>query len=362
MAGNHRSQTDSVALISALERAAFRFDFFQLLRRFESLNPHRPRLGNSIKAADDPLRLGQEPATIFAPATIAGVEAGTDGRPLRLLVHFLGLLGPNGPLPLHLTEYARDRLRNDDDPTFARFLDVFNHRMLSLFYRAWAQTQPAVSLDRPQEDRFGDYVGSLFGLGMPAYCNRDTMPDLTKRYYVGHLSCQTRHADGLRSMLEGFLKLPVRIRELVGHWLSLPPDQHWRLGESPETGALGVTTIVGARVWDRQSKFRVRIGPLGIRDYERLLPGNASLARVVAVVRNYTGDQLIWDLNPVLKQEEIPPIRLGKSGRLGWTTWLTSRPPARDGDELLLDAMAWQGDDGGAPSAGPDPVAATESD
>ncbi len=340
MAGSHRSQTDPVAL--ALGREPFGFDFFQALRRLENLNPQRPRLGDATKAADDPVRLGQEPTTVFAPATIGGFETGAGGQPARLWVHFLGLLGPNGPLPLHLTEYARDRLRNADDPTFARFLDVFNHRMLSLFYRSWSQAQPTVSLDRPETDRFGEYIGSLFGVGMPAYHQRDAMPDLAKRHYAGHLSCQTRHADGLQSILTGFLGLPVSIEELIGHWLPLPADQHWRLGESPATGTLGENTIIGARIWDRQSKFRVRIGPLGRQDYERLLPGGASLGRVVAVVRNYTGDQLSWDLNPVLKRTEVPPLRLGATGRLGWTTWLTSRPLARDGDELLLNALTWR--------------------
>jgi type VI secretion system protein ImpH len=308
----------------------------------ETENPRKPRLGSSTRAADDPVRLGQEPATAFAPATISRFTAGRDGEPSRMLVHFLGLLGPNGPLPLHLTDYARDRLRNARDPTFARFLDVFNHRMLCLFYRSWTQAQPTVSLDRPEDDRFGVYIGSLFGIGMPTYRERDAMPDLAKLHYAGHLSCQTRHPDGLRSILTGFLELPVRIQELVGHWLPLPQDSQWRLGESPTTGTLGESTIVGPRVWDRQSKFRIRIGPLCLKDYERMLPSGDSLARVLAVVRNYTGDQLSWDLNLVLKQAEVPPIRLGATVRLGWTTWLTSRPLARDGDDLLLDAMAWQ--------------------
>jgi type VI secretion system protein ImpH len=342
MASDHRPKADLVALISALEREPYRFDFFQALRWLENLNAEKPRLGSSMRAVDEPVRLGQEPATIFPPATIAGFKPGQTGRPPRMSVHFLGLLGPNGPLPLHLTEYARDRLRNAGDPTFARFLDVFNHRMLCLFYRAWAQVRPTVSLDRPEEDRFGAYVESLFGIGMPAYRERDAMPDLAKRHYAGHLSCQTRHTDGLRSILGGFLGLPVSIEELVGHWLPLPGDCHWRLGESPATGSLGISTIVGSRVWDRQAKFRIRIGPVDLTDYERLLPGGMSLERVVAVVRNYVGDQLAWDLNLVLKQAEVPPIRLGTSGRLGWTTWLTSRPLARDGDDLLLNAMAWQ--------------------
>jgi type VI secretion system protein ImpH len=259
-------------------------------------------------------------------------------------VHVLGLLGPNGPLPLHLTEYARDRQRNHDDPTFARFLDVFHHRMLSLFFRGWAQAQPTVGFDRPEEDRFGVYLGSLAGVGMPSYRQRDAMPDLAKQHYTGHLSCQTRHADGLGSILGDFLKLPVKLEEFVGHWLILPRDCHWRLGESATTGTLGVSTTVGARVWDRQYKFRVRIGPLSLRDYERMLPGGLSLKRVVAIVRNYVGDQLEWDLHLILRQAEVPTIRLGAAGQLGWTTWIASQPLARDGDDLLLNAMAWQSD------------------
>lgn len=342
MARDHRPPPDLVALAAALEREPYRFDFYRALRRVEAMHPARPRLGKATKASDDPVRLGQQPATTFAPATLAEFQAGREGRPPRLLVHFLGLLGPNGPLPLHLTEYVRDRLRNHNDPTFARFLDVFHHRMLELFYRGWAQTRPTVSLDRPDEDRFGTYVGSLFGIGMPAFRGRDAMPDLAKLHYAGHLSCQTRHADGLQSILGDFLKLPVRVQEFIGHWLPLPRDCRWRLGRARATGTLGESTVVGARVWDRKSKFRVCIGPVGLRDYERLLPGGVSLARVVAVVRNYVGDQLAWDLNLSLKQAEVPAIRLGAAGRLGWTTWLTSRPLARDGDDLLLNAMAWQ--------------------
>jgi type VI secretion system protein ImpH len=347
MASDHRPPSDLVAFVSALEREPYGFDFFQALRRIEALHPHMPRVGDAIKAADDPVRLGQEPATTFAPASLSGFEGARDGGPPRMLVRFLGLLGPNGPLPLHLTEYARDRLRNDADPTFARFLDLFNHRVLSLFYRAWAQAQPTVNFDRPREDRFSTYVGSLFGIGMPSYRERDAMPDLAKLHYAGHLACQARHADGLRSILADFLKLPVIIEELVGHWLRLPESCYWRLGQSPATGTLGVSTTAGSRVWDRQNKFRVRIGPLSLRDYERLLPGGDSLARVVAMVRNYVGDQLTWDLNLSLRRAEVPPLRLGGSARLGWSTWVSSRPLARDGDDLLLNAMAWQ-DDGRA--------------
>jgi type VI secretion system protein ImpH len=337
MAGDHRPTPDHLALLLALEREPWRFGFMQTLRRLECLHADQPRVAESARPTDEPIRLGQEPSMIFAPAELAALRRSAGGRLPRLLVHFMGLLGPNGPLPLHLTDYARDRERNAGDQTFARFLDLFNHRMLGLFYRAWAQAQPAVSFDRPARHRFGAYLGSLQGIGMPGYAQRDAMPDLLKLHFTGDLSCPTRHPEGLGAILADFLKLPVRIEEFVGHWLQLPNDCVWRLGESPESGSLGQTTTLGGRVWDHQSKFRIRIGPLHLADYLRLLPDGRSLQAVKAIVRNYIGDQLEWDLNPVLAQPEVPATRLGTAGRLGWTTWLMSGPLDRDGDDLKLE-------------------------
>ncbi|MGB5835312.1 MAG: type VI secretion system baseplate subunit TssG [Thiohalocapsa sp.] len=337
MAGDHRPAPDALALLSELEREPWRFSFLQTLRQLECCYPERPRVASSAKAADDPIRLGQAPSMIFAPAELAALQRREAGVPPLLLVHFLGLLGPNGPLPLHLTDYARDRMRNSDDPTFARFLDLFNHRMLGLFYRAWAQAQPAISFDRTDGHRFGAYLGALEGTGMPSAMARDAMPDLLRLHFTGHLSCQTRHPDGLRAILAGFLELPVQIEEFIGHWLTLPEECRWRLGESPDTGALGQTTTVGGRVWDHQSKFRVRIGPLRLTDYLRLLPGGKSLKAVTAIVRNYIGDQVGWDLNPVLAEPEVPQTCLGRAGMLGWTTWLKSGSLGKDADDLKLD-------------------------
>lgn len=324
-------------LLAELAHAPWRFGFFHTLRRLECLQPEHPRLGASARPQDESIRLGQAPSTIFAPAELAALQPASAQRPARLLGYCFGLLGPNGPLPLHLAEYARDRERRAGDPTFARFLDLFHHRMLTLFYRGWAQAQPAVGFDRPAEDRFGRYLGALGGTGMPAFANRDAMPDLAKRHFAGHLAGQTRHAEGLRAILQGFLGLPVHIDQQIGHWLTLPPDCRWRLGESRATATLGETATLGGRVWDHQSRFRVRLGPLGLADYLRLLPGAATLERVKAIVRNYAGDALEWELNPVLAEPEVPRLRLGAGQRLGWTAWLASGPLGRDGDDLRLD-------------------------
>ena len=341
MASPDRTAAHAVALFEALRREPYAFHFFQAMRHLECLYRELPRLGKSIRLADDPVRLAQEPSLAFAPATLAAFEPGGDGKPPRLFEYFLGLFGPHGPLPTHLTEYARDRSRNHGDRTCVRFADVFHHRILCLFYRAWADTQPTVSFDRPEADRFNVYVGASFGLGMPSLWNRDAAPDLAKFHYAGRLACQTRNPEGLQAILADFFKLPVVIETFVGHWLPLSESSRCRLGETPATGLLGITAVIGERVWDCQYKFRVVMGPTGLAEFQRFLPGSESLRRLIAWVRNYVGDELLWDFNPILKREEVPPLVLGEGTRLGWTTWLTSRPLDRDADDLKLDAVTY---------------------
>ena len=134
-----------------------------------------------------------------------------------------GLLGPNGPLPIHITEYARHRLRHAGDPTLSRFLDLFHHRFIALFYRAWAQAQPHVNRDRAGHDRFLMYIGSFIGIAPQSLRHRDTVPDLAKLFHVGTLVRQVRNADGLAAIIRQFFRVPARIEEFVGHWLLLAP-------------------------------------------------------------------------------------------------------------------------------------------
>jgi type VI secretion system protein ImpH len=340
MADADWASPDSVGLLRRLAAAPHAFGFYQAMRRLEALYRDRPRFGRSMRPAQELLRLGQEPSVVFAPATLAGWEPEEPERPARLLVHFFGLFGPDGPLPLHLTAYARDRARHFRDPTFQRFADVFHHRALSLFYRAWANSRPTVSFDRPEDDRFALYVGALIGLGMDSLHNRDAMPDLTKLHFAGHLANQTRHAEGLGSILSAFFAMPVRIECFIGAWLTLPERERTRLAENERTGLLGKMALLGGRVWSRQQKFRVVFGPLGLADYLRLLPGGISFHRLIPIIRNYAGDLLLWDVNLILKRDEVPPVLLGRQGRLGWTTWLMPRNKLSDAADLFLDASA----------------------
>jgi type VI secretion system protein ImpH len=329
-------------LIERLSREPYGFNFFRAVRLLENQYRDQPRIGHSASPKEDPIRFGQRPSLAFAPSTIESVEIPPDGAAPRMFVSFLGLFGPNGPMPLHFTEYARERLLNNRDPTVARFLDVFHHRMLSFFYRAWASSQMAVDLDRPEPDGgavhqlFSLYIGSLLGIGMGSSRNRDALPDWAKLYYVGRLACPTRNAEGLEAIIGDFLEIPAEIQTFVGQWLPLPVSSQCRLGESPDTGRLGATAIVGTFFWECQLRFQIRLGPMKLADYERLLPNGSSFQRVQCWVWNYIGYELQWDLQLALEAAEVPETHLGNYGSLGWTTWLKSEPFRQDADDLIL--------------------------
>jgi len=346
MAGENR--TSSHFLIDELEQAAYRFDFFEALRLLEALNPDKPKLGTSLKAGDDPVRLGQVPELQFPPAALASYTQG-DGAAPRLAVNFFGLFGPHGALPLHLTEYARDRLRNHHDSTIAGFADIFHHRMLCLFYRAWANSRPEVVYGRPDSDRFPFYVDALLGLSGKAFHGRDALPDRAKRFYAGRFSQHAKNPDGLQAIIADILSLNVQIEEFVGEWMEIQRDEHTRLGFSPQVASLGQSALLGAYVWGCQHKFRLILGPLPLHQYLALLPGADALAELTAIVRNYVGDEFVWDVNLILQQDQVPQeMSLGEpkaahascmngAAQLGWSMWLGPRPGRRDADDLMLD-------------------------
>ena len=330
---------DPVELDFLLEARAARMDFFQVLRLLENARPDLPRIGASTRPRDDAVRFGQDPALIFH-STMLGRFTRADGEArARLAVNFFGLLGANGPMPLHITEYVRDRLRHGGDATMLAFLDVFHHRMLALFYRARAAAEPVISLDRADADRFSNFVGSLFGIGAPGMRERDAIGDFAKLHFAGLLANKTRPAAGLVTILREYFKLPFQVEQFVGHWMRLPDGAQSRLGALEDGNRLGSSLMLGRSVWDCQHKFRIVIGPLDYADYQRFMPGGESMARLLAWVKNYVGLTLDWDVRLVLKKEALPPLRLGGATRMGWSTWLASSAPQRDLDQMVMNPV-----------------------
>jgi type VI secretion system ImpH/TssG family protein len=241
------ASTPDVALLRKLAAEPWTFGFYEAMRRLEALHSDRPRLGRSARPAQDAIRLSQEPAVVFTPSSLSGWETDAEGGAPRLAVSFFGLFGVDGPLPLHLTEYAQNRRRNFRDPTFKRFADIFHHRLLSLFYRAWADSRPTVSFDRPADDRFATYVGALVGLGMGSLRDRDAMPDLTKLHFAGHLANQTRHAEGLATILSSFFIVPVRVECFIGAWLTLQDREMTEISRTSLCSASSTRCLRGHR-------------------------------------------------------------------------------------------------------------------
>lgn len=344
------------SLKTELEAAANGFDFFEAVRLIECWNPQKPRFGASLKANDDPIRFAQEPELEFPATTLASYKNRGDTAKPRLVVNFMGMFGPHGALPLHMTEYVRERLRHHHDPTFVRFVDIFHHRMISLFYRAWANARPTVQYDRPESDRFAFYVGSTLGIGGAAFRKRDALCDRAKLYYAGHLSEQSKHPEGLRAIISDILAVHVRIDEFVGEWMNIQESDQTRLGWSAEVASLGQSTLLGASVWGCQHKFRIVLGPLKQAQYSELLPGGPCLPQLISIVRNYLGDELVWDAQLILKKTEVPgELALGRpnecsndslngDAQLGWNMWLGPRHSEEDAGDLMLNPFINMGE------------------
>jgi len=323
-----RGRKREAELARQLAQAPWEFDLFQAMRLIESAHPGHPRIGEARRPVDEPVRFAQEASLAFGPAALAAFER--EAHPPRLVQRVLGLFGPNGALPIHLTDWARDRARNHGDSAFVRFLDVFHHRMLSLFYRAWAQAQPAVSLDRPRQDYFGRRLAALCGLGAPSLRGRDGAPDFAKLAHAGVFGRQVRSAECLEVVLASYFRVPVRIEEFVGHWLRIAPEQHSRLGRREGFARLGEDAVIGERTWHAQSRFRVVLGPLSFREYERFLPRGRSAGALHDLVKLYVGMEHSWEVKLVLKKEEVPLAWLGNSVWVGWSSWLGARLTDKD--------------------------------
>ncbi len=341
---------DVQALLAAIEREPWAFDFFDVMRKLEQ-GSGAPRWGTAYKPADEPLRLSQEASLEFPPAMLARLQPGVV-KP-RLDVRFFGLFGSQGPLPLHLTEHVYEREHHRNDPVPARFLDIFQHRLITLFYRAWAQSQPVVQHDRPADDRYAVWLGSTIGL-VPALDKPrgDAVPDEAWLHQAGLISTRSPHPEGLAKVLRHHFGVGVAVIGNVAHWLPIDRDERSRLGlgaRAPRVregiARLGESAVIGTRLWSAQHKFRIRLGPLTLAQYEGFcLPGSRAWRHLVPWVQRYVGHATRWDAQLRLARTEVPQPALGRHVRLGVTTWLGDRKrdrrvrglDLRDRDDLRL--------------------------
>ncbi len=308
-----------MTFLRKLEAEPWRFDYFTVLRHLERTHKDWPRISDSAARREDYVQFGQDPYMDFPASNLARVVQG-DNKPLKILVKFLGLLGPQGALPLATTEEVYHYLLAGDD-AFPRFLDIFNNRFIQLFFRAWADSRPIVQHDRPDADRFVAYIGSAIGVGSKPYQNLDSMPDSVKLGFAGLLGSQIKSASRLAGAICGMFKVRAEVDEFVGTRLVIEAAEWTFLGKGYNT--LGQDALLGRTIFSVQDKIRIRIFTRDLAQYIRFLPTGDLCEPLADVVFFYNGEQLDWDAELALPSGAVEPIKLGRFGQLGWTSWMS---------------------------------------
>ncbi|MET0576464.1 MAG: type VI secretion system baseplate subunit TssG [Mesorhizobium sp.] len=316
------------------------FDFFELLRQLEQRGG---MFGHAGRPDREPARLGQHIRLGFATRDVVEFREATDGKPARIAVSNLGLMGPEGPLPLHITRWVLDRLsqrwfagvdaHQTSDTTFVDFVNILQHRMIALFYRAWADAHPGVQVERGG-GRIRSMLEAMAGTGLPGTHNSEN-PDLdaVKLRQAAALASQVDGPERLTLFVAEAFRVPVQLKEFVATWMTVPKALQSQLGK--EHATLGRSATIGPRTFSRQSRVELRIGPLGFEDFTNFLPGGKQLDMMKRAVRDLVGDLLDVDLRIVLTADAVPRAQIGQA-QIGRTAWL-ARPPERgDAEDMRL--------------------------
>ena len=351
-------------LIERLFREPFRFEFFQAVRILEWMrrDGRRPGKGAGFSPVgfdgppeNEAVRFRSLPSIAFPPSEITDIRKpgarkgrGANQQPSEMTVTFMGLSGPSGALPDHYTEtiISRGRVR---DSSLHDFLDLFTHRAVSLFFRAWSKhhlpsAYERASLDGSGEDSFTPSLYSLRGLGTGHLHGRQLVEDQSLLFYAGHLSHFPRSAAGLESILADYFDVPVAVEEFRGEWLHFDRDQRTRIGGPGPRGEsynqLGSSVVIGERMWSVEGRFLLRLGPLSYDEFDSFLPSGRAMWELAEITRTYVGPELAYDLQLMLHGEAVPRCRLaapeGLGARLGWNTWLCGGQPGRPADDVII--------------------------
>ena len=319
-------------IVRRMRAEPFSFEFFQAVWLLERSQPEGARVGYFSDPSREAVRFGAYPSLAFPASEIQAID--WTARPPMMLVNFMGLTGPSGVLPHVYTELIeeRDRLQ---DRSLREFLDIFNHRLISLFYRAWARHRFMV-----EPNPFQICLRSLIGLGTPGLQDRQTVLDDSLVYYAGLFALQPRSATALERVLEDYFHVPVEVVQFVGAWYPLGPDSTCWL-EERGTGSeeLGLGVVVGDAVWDQQSRARIRLGPLALDEYREFLPGCSGYRRLRDLTRFFSRGEIDFDVQLILKQADVPDWQIEEESpvQLGWTTWMKTQPVfSRNPEDTVL--------------------------
>lgn len=311
------------------------------------------RVGEHAHPRDEAVQFAASPRLGFQPTELVRMDEPA-GRPPKLTVAFMGLAGATGTLPQHYAETVLARLR-DRDPTLASFLDLFNHRAVSLFMRAWEKyrlpvQQAGATANHPVNDGVAGFLDALVGFGTPGQVGRLSTPHEHLRFFAGYLATPAhRPAVALEAMLSAILAETVVIETMIPRRETLAEHERTRL-DRDGFARLGDEALLGASVVRVDGAFRLRMGPMSYARFRALMPDGTLLPQMMQLARLYAGTALYFDVRLTLKREEVPPLRLGAPGdargggadgpRLGWNTWMLGPDGANaDRDDATFSCL-----------------------
>lgn len=318
----------------------YRFEFFQAVRLLEKIFPEKKAVGREALPPDEVVRFRSRVALDFPPSEIHelknSVDEKTEEQKLEMFINFMGMVGVSGVLPVHYTELIMERVRYRDTAMWA-FLDIFTHRSVSMFFRAWEKYRFPVAYERG-DDAFTSYLFDFAGLGTKGIRGRMAIEDESLLPYSGLIAQKPHSSNSLDNILSDYFGTTAKILQFYGQWLNLSEESITKLGT--ENSGLGVSAIIGTRIWDQQSKFRIRLGAMTFKQFQGFLPNGSAHKPLKSIVKFMVGLELDFDIQLVLKAKQVPSTilttRAMRRPMLGWTSFLKTKPFKKDDEQVVL--------------------------
>ncbi len=320
------------------------FEFFQAVRLIEKINPQLKTVGRDALPSEEAVRFRSHVSLNFPASEIQELRSveipGLERSIAEMHVNFMGMAGINGVLPVHYTETIVDRVRHRDRSMW-EFLDIFTHRAVSLFYRAWAKYRFPLAYERGDES-FTSYLFDLAGLGTDGLRGRMGVEDESLLPYTGLIGQKPHSAIALQNILSDYFGVNAKVEQFYGQWLDLTEEDHTKVGV--QNSKLGYNSIIGTRIWEQQSKFRITLGPLTFAQFQAFLPVGTASRSAKSICEFMVGSEFDFDIKLSLKAKQVPSLvlttRAIRKPHLGWTTWLKTKPFAKDDDQVVLQQAA----------------------
>jgi type VI secretion system protein ImpH len=322
-------------VIARLEAAPYRFQFMQALRlvliwlrRREGIPPKRAlrhilRFRNSLSLTFPASEIESLSIALATDTPKPGIVTG-----IQLTPAFMGLLGANGTLPLHYTEWIAAHEYAERDESIRACLDLFSDRAVGLFFRAWTKYRPEHAIDVDGEDPYRPLLLSLGArpAAQPPAQSGDFDPRAdVMAFYIGLLRQRPMSASALGCILPDYFGVPIAIEQFVGGWDEIADNRQCRMGG--ENATLGYSGALGVRAWRHDLGGTLHIGPLCKADFERFLPGTAGACALETILALAGIPGLRYMAHVMLQSEDIAPLdlvggakpgkRIGFDARLG---------------------------------------------